>query len=373
LAHRLTSKLHKTRTRSWLALLSLGCVLFAACGKSPEDQDAGVAVPEVTVTTVKRAPLSQELLVSGNLATLPNRDAKLAALVPGRIKAVLVTEGDRVESGKALVELDSVSLTDQLHQAEAAVTQAKANVENARISAARNEGLLQRGIAARKEVEDTRTQLAVNEAALKQAEAAQSAARTQVARAIIRSPFAGTVVHRFLGVGEQVDGSGSQPVVEVANIDTLELLGTVPASRLSEIQNGGEFSFQTTQVPGATFKAKIVAILPAVDPATNNGTVRVRIDNRSHLLKLGMFISIDLPLKQQKQRLIVPRQAIYPDESGEPHIYKVSGDQVEAVPVQLGIQTPDQAEILSGVQEGDKVILTGGYGLSDKAKVHIKQ
>lgn len=348
------------------------CVFLVGCGK-PRADDTVTAVPEVTLTTVQRATLDQELLVSGSLAALPNRDAKLAALVPGRIRAVFVTEGDRVAAEQALAQLDPTSLAEQLHQAEAAVAQARANLENAKLSAERNEGLLQRGIASRKEVEDARTQVSVDEAALKQAEAGQAAASTQLARTVIRSPFAGTVVHRFLGVGEQVDGSGSQPIIEVANIDTLELLGTVPASRLSEIHNGQEFSFQTESSPGATFHARIVAVLPAVDPATNNGTVRIGIDNRGHLLKLGMFVTVELPLKQKMKRLIVPRQAIYPDESGEPHVYKVSGDQAESVAVQLGIQTRDQAEILSGVQEGDKVILTGGYGLPDKAKVRVKQ
>jgi membrane fusion protein, multidrug efflux system len=323
------------------------------------------------VTTVRKGTLSQELLVSGNLVTLPNRDAKLAALVPGRIQAVYVTEGDRVAVGQMLARLDPASYSDQLRQAEAAVAQAKANLENARLSAERNEGLLSRGIAARKDVEDARTQVSVDEGALKQAEAAESAARTQLARTILRAPFAGTVVHRFLAFGEQVDGTGSQPIVEVADTGTLELLATAPASSLPEVRVGEDFSFQTESLPGATLKARVIAVLPAVDPATNNGTLRIRIENRAHALKLGTFVSVELPLKQQVQHLVLPRQAIYPDESGQPHIYRLTGDQAESVPVQLGIQTKDQVEVLSGVREGERVILTGGYGLADKAKVHI--
>lgn len=365
MAHRLTKK----RTIS-LAVLGLGCAFLAGCSK-PAGDAAETPVPDVTVATVQRAVLSQELLVSGNLAALANRDAKVAALVPGKIHAVFVTEGDGVAAEQTLAQLDPTSYADQLQQAEAAVAQAKANLANAKLSAERNEGLLQRGIAARKDVEDARTQVSVDEAALKQVEAARSAARTQLARTVLRAPFAGIVVHRFLGSGEQVDGTGGQPIVEVANIDTLELLGTVPAPRLPEIRDGEEFSFQTDSVPGATFKARVIAVFPAVDPATNNGTVRIRIDNRAHLLKLGTFISVELPLKQQTMRLILPRQAIYPDESGQPRVYRLSGDEAESLPVQLGIQTKDQVEILSGVQEGDKVILTGGYGLPDKAKVRI--
>jgi len=355
--------------------LCLASTTLLSCGKHADDNPGADAqpVPEVTLTKVKRTAISQELMVSGNLAALPNQDAKIAALVPGRIARVLVTEGDPVRSGQALAELDSVSLRDQLHQAEAALAQARANLENARLSAQRNENLLQRGIAARKEVEDARTQLAVSESTLKQAEAALSVARTQVSRAVIRAPFDGTVVHRFLGVGELVDGAGSQPIVEVANIGALELLGTVPASRLAEIKVGEQFTFQTSSAPGTSFPAHVVAVLPAVDPSTNNGTVRIRVDNRKRLLKLGMFVSIQLPLKAAGQRLVLPRQAIYPDESGEPRVYKVQGEQAESVAVQLGVQTRDQVEVLSGVREGDTVILAGGYGLPEKRqRIRIK-
>jgi len=362
---------HPKRIRVLVLTVAALLAVTNGCSKSDSTNEATL-IPEVTVTTVRRGSIVQNLTVSGNLTALPNRDAKIAALVPGRIERVLVTEGDSVHSGQLVAQVDPVSLRDQLVQADAAVSQARANVENARIAAERTEGLLQRGIAARKEVEDAKTQLSVNEAQLKQAEAARSAAHTQVNRSELRSPFAGTVVHRFLGVGEQVDGTSGQPVVEIADIGTLELLGTVPASRLSEIQKGARFSFQTAAVPEASFSARVIDVLPAVDPVTDNGTVRVRIDNAKRLLKLGMFLTVDLSLKQTSTSLVVPKQAVYPDEAGEPHVYKVTGDEATFVPVQLGIQTKDQAQITSGVEDGDTIILSGGYGLPEKTKVRTK-
>ena len=366
-------ELRSIKIRFFIA--TLAALVVAGCGKSSDDKDKSKddAAPEVTVAPVEKKVIQQDLLVSGNLASLPNRDAKLAALVAGRIKAVLVSEGERVQAEQAVADLEPSSYAEQLRQAEAAVTQAKANLENARLSAARNEDLLQRGIAARKEVEDARTQLAVNQAALQQAEAGAATARTQLARTIIRSPFEGTAVHRFLGVGEQVDGTGSQPVMEVANIDTLELLGTVPASRLSEIRVNENFTFKTESIPDAEFSGHVVAVLPAVDPATNNGTVRIRMNNQKHLLKLGMFVTVSLPLKPGQPKLAVPKQSIYPDETGEPHVYRVTGNDAESVAVELGIQTNEVTEIKSGVNEGDQVIVNGGYGLPEKTKVRVKR
>ncbi|HVP44525.1 MAG TPA: efflux RND transporter periplasmic adaptor subunit [Terriglobales bacterium] len=362
-----------TRRQRSGALALAACLALLGCGRhSAEANTAAGPVPDVTVAKVERGVIAQDLAVSGNVTAAPNRDAKLGALVTGRIAKVLVAEGDSVKQGQPLVELEDQPLLDQVRQAEAAVAQAKANEENARRTATREEGLLERGISSRKEVEDARTQMAVNEAARRSAEAALSVARTQLSRSVIRAPFNGTVVHRFLGVGEQVDGAGSQPVVEVASIDTLELLGTVPASRLQKVRVGENFTFQTPEASDVTFTASVVAVLPAVDPATNNGTVRIRIENAKHQLKFGTFLTLTLPIQESRTRLIVPRQAIYPDENGEPRVYKVTGDRAESVAVEVGIETKDKAEIRSGVKEGDTVIVIGGYGLPEKARVHVK-
>jgi len=181
------------------------------------------------------------------------------------------------------------------------------------------------------------------------------------------------VIKRFVAVGEQVDGTAAQPAVQVAQIDTLELIGQVPASRLAEIKIGEGFTFETNAVPNIKFKARVASILPAVDPATNNGTVRIRMENSKRNLKLGQYLSILLPLKQNEPRLLLPVQAIYPNDTGEPQVYRVTNDQVEAVPVKVGIQSGGFAEILEGVSEGETVVVTGGYGLPEKSKVHVKQ
>ncbi len=364
----LTSLLVRSAVAFFLSLVLISC----SKSGSEEESATPTAVPEVTISKVERSPIAQYLTVSGNLAALANRDAKVAALVSGRISRVLVVEGDQVKAGQPLAEIDDTLLREQERQAEAAVAQAKANVDNSQLAVQREEGLLSRGISSRKEIEDARTQLAVNTATLNQVEAGLATAKAQVSRSIVRAPFAGTVVKRFAASGEQVDGSGAQPVVEIAQIDALELLGTVPATLLSEIKIGGAFAFESNAAPNAKLTARVESILPAVDPATNNGTVRIRVENSKRQFKLGQYLSIDLPLKQNGPRLLVPRQAVYPDESGEPHVYKVSGDQAESVAVKVGVQSGDKAEILEGVAEGDTVIVTGGYGLPEKSKVRVK-
>jgi RND family efflux transporter MFP subunit len=343
----------------------------------PEDaSQGGSARAEVTLTKMAREDISQTLTLTGTAAAPPNEDIRVSALVPGRVAELKVAEGDRVHAGEVVAKLDDRTFHDQLQQAEAAVEQAKANLENAKLSLARNEDLVQRGIAARKDLEDARTQNSVAEAGMRQAEAALSLARVQLARTEIRAPIDGLVAKRSVSVGEQVDGTAAQPIVEVANLTQVEFLGNAPAVYLAKLHAGEPVSVTTEAVPEKTFPGHVVAISPAVDPSTGVGLIRIRVPNPNGLLRLGIFLSAQVPVETHKHALVVPPDAVYRNEEGENRVFVVNGDSASAVPVKLGIQNKDKVELLpgeeGGVKEGDTIILTGGYGLGDKAKIEAK-
>jgi RND family efflux transporter MFP subunit len=359
---------------SYVILAALSGAGLAGCSKKPADEtaDAANAVAEVSVTQVKRGDIAEIMRITGTVAALPNQDVKIPAQVAGRVVEMRVAEGDRVTSGQLLAKIDDHTYRDQLAQAAATESQARANLENAKLNHARSEDLFKRGIASRKEAEDTRTQESVAEAALAQAQAAASAARLQVQRTNILSPINGLVVKRFVNVGEQVDGTAAQPVVEVASYTEVELLGNLPAPYMGKIRAGQSLTITSDAFPEKMFAGRIVAISPAVDPTTNAGLVRIRFANPGGLLRLGMVLTALAPLDKHTGALIVPPQSIYRDEQGTPHVYRVTGDTANAVDVTIGIQNQDAVELLSGVQAGDTIIVTGGYGLADKAKVRVK-
>jgi len=355
-----------------LLLLAIGPSGCTHKASGDEDEGGANAVAEVTLTQVQRADIGDTLHLTGTIAALPNQDVRVSSFVAGRIAEMKAAEGDHVASGQFLAKIDDHIYRNQLAQAAAAEAQAKANLENAKLNLARDENLFTRGIAARKELEDARMQAAVAQAALQQAEASLSLARRQLSRTEIVSPLAGMVVKRFVNVGEQVDGTAAQPVVEVASYGEVELLASVPAAYLTRIHVGQTLTISSDAFPGKTFTGRAVAVSPAVDSMTNAGLVRVRFPNPSGLLRLGMVLSAEAPADKHRGVLTVPPQAIYRDEQGASRVYKVNGDAATAVQVQLGIQTHDAVELLSGVQAGDTVILAGGYGLGDKAKIRVK-
>lgn len=372
-------RLESRRINAGAFALLLGAALAGAfcagCSKGGGDESADkpeAAITQVTLTQVTRADVSRVLQLTGSVAPLLNRDVKVSALVPGRVTQLDVAEGDSVAAGQVLAKLDDNTYRDQVTQAEAAAAQAQANVENAKLNLARDEDLVQRGIAARKELEDARTEESVAEAAVRQAAAALSVARLQLSRTSIPSPIAGAVVKRFVSQGEQVDGTAATPIVEVASLGEAELMANIPVADLANLKPGREVKLTSESLPGRVYSGKVIAVSQAVDPVSNSGLVRIRARNVGGALRIGMFLAAQVPIETHLKALTVPPQAIYLDQDGQPRVFVVQGDTVAATPVKLGIQTTDLTELLSGVKEGDKVVLTGGYGLSDKAKISVQ-
>lgn len=351
---------------SWLA------VSFVACGGKGggEEEPKPADVPTIVAETAKvgKKTLLDELVVRGTVTAVPNEDVKVSALVAGRVNAVTVAEGDAVRQGQVIAELDRRPLDDQRRQAVAAVDQARAQVENARLNLDRNQQMFTRGIAAGKEVEDARTQVATAQSALDQASAALSTAERNLERAQIQSPISGQVVKRMVSVGEQVDGTAAQPIVEIANLDRVELAASVPAEQLQRLTTGQKAGITSDAYTGQSLEGTIVAIAPAVDATTNAALVRIRFDNAAHRYKVGMFAEAHVVLAEHANALVVPPAAVVRGEQGAA-VYLVTGDTAQRTPVTTGLEQPDAVEVLTGVKDGQSVLITSVYGLGEKAKL----
>ena len=355
------------RRLAWLAAIAAS----VACGKGHGDEEVKPPdIPTIVAETAKveRRTLVDELIVRGTIAAIPNEDVKVSALVPGRVNTVTVAEGDAVRQGQIVAELDRRPLEDQRRQAAAGVEQARAALENARLNLQRNQQLFERGIAAGKEVEDARKDAASAQAALEQANAALNTAERNVERSQVRAPISGQVVKRMVSVGEQVDGTAAQPIVEIANVDRVELAANVPSEHLGRVKTRQTASVSTDAYRDHRFAATVIAIAPAVDPTTNAALVRIRIGNTERLLKVGMFAEARIALEQHANALVVPRPAVVRDQRGAA-VYVVNGELAQRTEVKIGLEQPDVVEIQSGLTEGQTVLTSSVYGLGEKAKL----
>lgn len=370
--HQFSRALAGLKTRPAACLLLALAMLAPGCGKKGGEEDE-VKAPEVPtvsadVATVARQSIARTLIVRGTIATAPNEDVKVSALVGGRVVAMRVAEGDSVRKGQVLAEIERRPLEDQRRQAAAAVKQAKAALENAKANLERTDTLFKQGIAAGKEVEDARSQFVAAQAGVEQASAALDIANRQIERATVTSPIAGQVVKRLVSVGEQVDGTAAQPIVEVANLDAVELDANVPAEYLGGVKVGQVVTISCETFPGRIFDGQVIAIAPAVDPASNTALARMRIRNAERLLKVGQFAQARVPVEQHKDALVVPASAVVRDQDGTA-LYVLKGNVAERTPVTLGIETAEAVEVVSGVNEGQSVLTSNVHGLGEKARL----
>ncbi len=358
--------------RAALGLLAVGALVLAAgCAKKAEEEGAAVDVPTIVadVGKVTRQDLVARLVVRGTIAAVPNQDVRISALVPGRVMMLHVAEGDAVAAGQVVAEIDPRPLEDQKRQADAAVSQAKAVLENAKQNFDRTDRLFKRGIAAGKEVEDARAQQAMAEAGVETALAALDTATRNLSRAKVTTPIAGHVVKRLVNVGEQVDGTAAQPLVEVANLDLVELAASVPAEQLASVRVGQKADIVPDAYGDRAFAGEVIAIAPAVDPATNAALARIRVPNADAALKAGMFAQARIVVGERKGVLTVPPSAVERNESGEAAVYVVTSDLAQRTVVKTGVETSEAVELLSGVSEGQSVLTSSVHGLGEKAKL----
>ena len=342
----------------------------AACAKKAEEEIASADVPTITADTgtVTRQDLVEPLIVRGAVVALPNQDVKVASLVAGRVDSMSVAEGDFVRAGQTVAEIDPRPLNDQRRQSAAGLAQAKGALENAKLNLDRTERLFQRGIAAGKEIEDARTLRASAEAAVEQAQAALDIADRQLQRAKIVSPISGQVVKRIVSVGEQVDGTAAQPVLEVANLDHVEIAANVPAEHLGRVHVGQAATISSDAYGDRSFPGQVIAIAPSVDVSTNTALARIRVANTERLLKVGMFAKARVGLSEKKGALTVPPSAVSKGEE-DTAVYVVEKDLATRTKVTLGLETAEAVEILSGLKEGQKILTSAIHGLGERARL----
>jgi RND family efflux transporter MFP subunit len=143
----------------------------------------------------------------------------------------------------------------------------------------------------------------------------------------------------------------------------------VPAEQLAHIAVGDRVTIATDAYPERSFEGRIVAVAPAVDPATNTTLVRMRVENPEHLLKVGMFAEARVRLAEHTDALLVPAAALSRDEESGAAVYVVDGDTATRTPIKTGLEEDGNVEVLSGVEESQSILTTGVHGLGDSVKI----
>lgn len=360
-----------TMTRRLTALLLLAGSTFA-CGDKPavEHVETTAAVP-VTVVAAKTDALQSVVAVTGTIAPAPGGDLVVTAPETARIAEMPKGEGDSVSQGDLLVRFDIPSLPADVQAKRADVAQATAKVDAAKAAVARVQTLVQKGVAAQRELEEAKTAQAEAEAALAQANSAVGAATSLEGRTVVRAPFSGIVAKRLHNPGDLVEPGAADPILRVINPKSLQVVAAVPLADLAHVVPG-----KTASIIGPGSEegdpGKVLTRPAQVDPGSATADVRVTFDKPTSL-PAGTVVRIEILTEERKQALVIPSAAVVHD--GEETFVMVAGadNKAHKHAIKTGLASHEMVEVTSGLAAGDQVIVQGQDGLPDGAAVTVQK
>ncbi|HEX6973742.1 MAG TPA: efflux RND transporter periplasmic adaptor subunit [Vicinamibacterales bacterium] len=355
------------RARSLLLVLAAG--LAVACHRNTPEQAETETAVVVQAETSRQGPIREEINATGVVTAGPGAELIVTAPEAARIVEMPKAEGDRVRAGDLLVRFEIPSLTTEAASAQASIEQAEARVDNAQAASARVKGLFDRGVAARKEVEDAERELREATAALAQARSARGAAGVMAGREVVRARFNGVVAKRLHNPGDFVEPGPGDPILRVIDPTHLEVSAAVPVSALAHITVG---SPARVIVPGsdAPLDAAVIARPAAVDPGSVTAQVRLRPAPAAQLTG-GMAVQVEILGPEHPSVVLVPAAAIVRDGEATYVMTLGTDNKAHRKDVEVGMTTRDEAEIVKGLPAGEKVIVRGQNGLPDGAAVTI--
>ena len=355
-----------TKTKNTLAvvltLLALGTAW--ACSRNGSAEEAPKAAAPVVV-----GPENVVLATADTIRTGPSisgtvdaeRTATLRAEITAQVTAVLVEPGTPVLGGQVLVRLDASGIRDQYLSAQSALRAAESSADLARSDLARDQRLADAGALAQRQLEATRRSALQSDAALADAHARFATAELALRRTEIRAPFPGIVAARPTRVGDMV--SSGTIIVTVVDPSSLRLEAQVPVDQLAALKVGTRVLFTVSGYEGRQFRGTVARISPAVDPATRQVPIVVRLPNNGGSLVSGLFIEGRVATRS-RAGVTVPTSAV--DQRGlRPVVYRIKGGHLEKVEVTLGFEdaVAERTEILAGLAAGDTLVVGSAQGL----------
>jgi membrane fusion protein (multidrug efflux system) len=316
-------------------------------------RDSVDPVVDVSTARVRRGSILERVSAPGSLRA--RRESRIGAEVSGRIDRVFVNDGDRVEEGAPLFQIDRGPYEMALRQASAGLDVARAERAQIEADLARANALRRSDILAAEQLERLRTQVAVAKARERQAAEGVALARHHLEQTLVSAPFGGSVAQRLVDEGTTALVQPQTIVVVLQETEVLEAEANIPESQLSVVQIGDTALVYVERLP-EPIRTQVSAVSDTIDPQARTYRVKMVVPNPDHSLKAGIFARVDILPEAKRDALLVPRAAVRSEEGGS-RVLVVRGGRAEAVAVRLGVVSENDAEVLAGLDAGSEVIV----------------
>lgn len=400
-------------------LLAPVAALLVLCGCSKEKEKETEPVVPVQVTEVRSEPVERVIRAEGILRAVDQ--SAVMPKISAPVAKFFVNRGDHVRRGQLLATLENRDLAAAVADAKGAFDQASANYRNtssatvpdevvkaqADVNAARQqmdaakkllasrEQLFKEGALARRLVDEAsvsnaqaRSQFDTAQKHLEslhtvgrheevkgaaaQVESARGkyeAAQAQLSYSEVRSPISGVVADRAIFAGEMA--SSGTPLITIVDVSSVIARVNIPQAEAAQVKVGQTATVVASDSDLQT-AGKVTVVSPAVDPQSTTVEVWVQAPNPGERFRPGGTVHVAINAGTVNGALVVPTEALLPSDEGGTVVMVAGADSVaHQHKVRTGVRTPEKVQVVEGVSAGDRVVIAGGVGLQDGAKIRV--
>jgi len=339
-----------------LLTLLLVAGILSGCGSADKTAGDGLAnAPVAAVVKVQRRDLSSQLSISSEFQ--PYQEVNVYAKVSGYIQKLEVNWGTHVKQGQQLALLEIPELQQQLQQDEASVKKSEQDLARANEELIRSESaytVTHVTYARLADVQKSRQELVATKAALEKDRAMYAYSR-------ITAPFEGVVTEIDAYTGALLpagtsSNKGDQALCHLSQNNLLRLVIPVPERAVADVHVGEDITVRVSTI-NKTFEGKISLFSDQIDPGTRTMHTEVTVPNPTYQIVPGMYATVQIPLHTVQNALTVPVQAVQTSDETHGSVLVVGGDnRIEKRDVTLGLENAADVEILSGLNDNDRVV-----------------
>jgi len=349
------------KTKKYITILAVIVVLLIIFlpkidFKSGSEKDGNISnirsfILSVDGKIMKLEPLQNKIFTNGSL--ISNEEVQLRSETSGKVTSISFDEGRRVKKGNLLLKINDAEL-------QASLKKNLIEEEFAKDKEFRAVQLLEKQLTSQQEYD-----VALN--MLNSVKADIEYTNALIKKTEIRAPFDGIIGLRSVSIGSYIT-----PQTQVATLQSLNPIKidfAIPQKYYNEVKDGKEIEFKLPST-NKIFKGKIYAVEPKIDQTTRTLQVRAIAANTEGLLSPGAYVEIDIIITNINNALLIPTDALVPDIQGEKVFLYKNGRAIPQI-VKTGIRTEENIQIVSGIEKGDTVIVSGIIQLRPNSEIKL--
>ncbi|MFW6334088.1 MAG: efflux RND transporter periplasmic adaptor subunit [Desulfosalsimonas sp.] len=340
-----------------------------ACGTSENGDSAGENSDSESCATVDRAEVKTrdlEEIIRAIGSTEAFQKVTVRPEIKGVIESIHFEEGAQVKKGDLLFSIDDAKVRAELRARQAALGEAEANRENARLIFERRQRLYEKKQISEEERDEARTGYQALQSQVKRVEAEIENIKETLKDTRVRAPFDGIAGEHHVDAGQLVDTATN--LTSVVQTDRLKIAFTTPERYLGDIKTGQEIRLISPAYPEKKLPGTVYFLDPQIKPSTRSLNIKARADNTDNLLRPGGFVSVELIAGVREDALVIPEEALIPTRRGY-MVYTIEDSRASGREVEIGLRRPGIVEITDGLEKGETIVQAGHISLAEGDRV----